>query len=596
MTRMKIRETDYHSAPVGMSSTAASSTALLILTQVASRALTFIGNQVVLRYSSPTLLGITVQLELVSVTILYFARESLRVALQRQPRAEVKSTDKKDAQPKEAADLQGAINTSYLAVLLGLILGAVSFGYYGSKAPIEVTKSPGFSTAYQYYIFATLAELLSEPFFIVIQQQGLFRARAAAETRAAIARCLTACAVAFYTHRTGQPPSVLPFAAGQLAYGLTLFVLYLVAAQRATEILNFSLTPSSIPSAAHTHILDLIPGSLLSLSLTLYAQSTFKLLLTQGDALLLSVLAPLASQGAFALVSNYGGLLARLVFQPVEESNRNTFGRLLSTNTSEGNTSAALGHLAVTLRVYSLASLPVLVLAPPLLPALTPLILAARWRNEETVALLQSYIYYLPLTALNGILDAFVTSVATPKQLHLQSLSMIFFTALYGLAAWWFLIKLELGPQGLVWAGMVAMLGRVGYGGWFVRGWISKISRTDQSLASSRKAKVAMSKFDAAATPKMLSVAIAVGVWAALRLFLADGQVESLKRVDQIGIVSLGAVILGLVMLMQERAFLLGLVQSVIPRRIREKLPAPVNALISTNNRKEGDHEEKKEL
>ena len=41
-----------------------------------------------------------------------------------------------------------------------------------------------------------------------------------------------------------------------------------------------------------------------------------------------------AASVAFALASNYGGLLARLIFQPVEESSRNTFGRLLASSTS----------------------------------------------------------------------------------------------------------------------------------------------------------------------------------------------------------------------------------------------------------------------
>ena len=485
-----------------------SGTALLIFTQIASRGLTFIGNQIVLRYSSPTLLGIAVQLELVSVTVLYFARESLRVALLRQPRTggvggdqngDVVNGDGAKAGKggsDESRRLQGAINMSYLAILLGLMLGACSFTYYGYAAAVEVTASPGFRTAYQCYILATLFELLAEPAFVVIQQKGLFRARASVETRAAIARCVTACCVAVYINRTGQPSSTLPFATGQLAYGLTLFVLYHLAAREAVKGMAVSLLPARL-AAPNTQnvsdtLLSIIPLPLLTLSLTFYAQSTFKLLLTQGDALLLSVIAPLASQGAFALASNYSGLLARLIFQPIEESSRNTFGQLLNatgsvstpanqgnnrslhSSASPANTRKALTHLSTTLHTYMLASLPLLTLAPPLLPLLTPILLSSAFRTPSTVVLLQTYIYTLPLMATNGVLDAFVSSVATPKQLHYQSLTMLLFTLVYGVSCWILLRIYNAGPAGLVWAGGIAMAGRCAAGAAWVWGWVAE--------------------------------------------------------------------------------------------------------------------------
>ncbi|KAH8981677.1 hypothetical protein EDB86DRAFT_2931631, partial [Lactarius hatsudake] len=42
--------------------------------------------------------------------------------------------------------------------------------------------------------------------------------------------------------------------------------------------------------------------------------------LTEGDKLLISRLSPLADQGGYAIASNYGSLVARVVFQPIEES------------------------------------------------------------------------------------------------------------------------------------------------------------------------------------------------------------------------------------------------------------------------------------
>ncbi len=63
----------------------------LVLLQVGTRALTFLVNQVVLRHISPEYLAIATQLDLYLITTLYFARESLRVALQRQTDSEVQA-------------------------------------------------------------------------------------------------------------------------------------------------------------------------------------------------------------------------------------------------------------------------------------------------------------------------------------------------------------------------------------------------------------------------------------------------------------------------------------------------------------------------
>src|SRR5271163_4619450 len=109
-------------------------TLYLVFIQVTSRALTFGGNQFLLRFLSPELLGIAVQLELWSVSVLYFSRESLRVALQKQPKAiaarldgrgsaEKGGAEKRDAEKRrdekvERLSAQIMINLSYVAIVI----------------------------------------------------------------------------------------------------------------------------------------------------------------------------------------------------------------------------------------------------------------------------------------------------------------------------------------------------------------------------------------------------------------------------------------------------------------------------------------------
>ena len=216
-------------------STPAGGTLYLIIIQVASRGLTFIGNQVLLRYTSPTLLGIAVQLELVSVTILYFARESLRVALQRQPPVASTSSDKSKEKQTLRTQSQAVVNLSYLAVGLGLLIAIISGSWYRRVADIQVLQSPQFTEAFYVYGAATLIEVCAEPFFVVIQQHALYKERAGAETSGAIARCICACATAYVSSRQGLSPSVLPFAVGQFAYSIISVRILLFSSVQASK-------------------------------------------------------------------------------------------------------------------------------------------------------------------------------------------------------------------------------------------------------------------------------------------------------------------------------------------------------------------------
>jgi hypothetical protein len=139
-------------------SQSAKGASFLILLQVASRALTFVVNQILLRFLSPELLGVSAQLELFSISALYFARESLRVALQR-----------------STQNTQSVVNLSYLAVFAGTPLAyLLALLWLRSDTP----NVPYFTEATILYCLATFLELLSEPAFAVVQQKMLYKVRA----------------------------------------------------------------------------------------------------------------------------------------------------------------------------------------------------------------------------------------------------------------------------------------------------------------------------------------------------------------------------------------------------------------------------------
>lgn len=245
------------------------------------------------------------------------------------------------------------------------------------------------------------------------------------------------------------------------------------------------------PSKTEQFWLSLFSRPLLNLTLSLTVQSSIKYVLTQGDSLLIASLASLQDQGAYALSSNYGGLIARMLFQPIEEASRNLFAKLCAPVTKAAaadpkakvdGVSRASTTLRDILKFYSLISLVAFSLGPTLAPLLLSLIAGSKWSATGAGDVLGTYCYYIPLLAINGVTEAFVAATADQKELYAQSFWMGGFFAAFAGSAYLFLTVLELGAKGLVWANCVNMGCRIVFNLGFVRGFFAKhgqVSRHD---------------------------------------------------------------------------------------------------------------------
>lgn len=257
-------------------------------------------------------------------------------------------------------------------------------------------------------------------------------------------------------------------------------------------------------------MLSLFSRPLLTLGLSLSVQSSIKYVLTQGDSLLIATLASLQDQGAYALSSNYGGLIARMLFQPIEEASRNLFAKLcaspsapIAPGTISGNDKSnqdqpsppansgikqAHSTLVIILRLYTLISLPLLSFGPYLAPIFLSLIAGRQWTSTDAPAVLATYCYYIPFLAINGVSEAFVSAVATNTELYAQSVWMGAFFAAFAGGAWVFVRVLEWGAKGIVAANIVNMACRIVFNMAFVRrffkrnGEVSFPSRVNKSL------------------------------------------------------------------------------------------------------------------
>ncbi|KAK4096964.1 Rft-1-domain-containing protein [Parathielavia hyrcaniae] len=474
----------------GSSTRALWGASLLILLQVVSRAITFVANQVLLRFLTAQLLGVSTQLEVYYLSVIFFARESLRVAIQRQDSLDFSSPDQDHNGAKRDTSAQAAVNLGYLSITLGVPL-AFLFGwlYLSSLSANTLAAAPNLVLSLYIYALAAVVELLSEPAFVVMQTRLQFGTRATAESAATFLRCIITLGSAVWG--AGRDVGVLPFALGQLSYGVGLLAVYTWHGAGLANREGFSLLPRRITTSPASHkdgpplfALSYFYRPTLQLASSMMAQSVVKHVLTQGDTFLVSALSSPTAQGVYALANNYGGLLARLVFQPVEESSRSYFSRLLApsssnlatttTTMSKETTNQARTALQSLLKSYLLLSLVVTALGPAASTPLLALVAGPHWAGSGAADCLAAYTWYVPLLAINGVTEAFVASVASEGEVHTQSAWMGVFSIVFAGTGFVVLRLLGLGAIGLVVANGVNMACRIVWCAIFIKRFLAR--------------------------------------------------------------------------------------------------------------------------
>jgi len=209
-----------------------------------------------------------------------------------------------------------------------------------------------------------------------------------------------------------------------------------------------------------------------------------------------------------------GSLVARIVFQPIEEISRVYFSKTLAECTVEPEKSRvhdvlaeherlnnpqarltpsqdkALQAAASTLQTLLLfethLSLLFLTFLPPYLPTLLSHFLPSKYRTTSAPGILQTYAYYLPAMSLNGVLEACTYSIMSANDLKLASRFLFGFSLLFLFSSTVLVGPLGLGERGLVWANIINLTLRAAYAWWFITSWFAK--RGKRELVSARRA------------------------------------------------------------------------------------------------------------
>ncbi|KAF9409025.1 Oligosaccharide translocation protein rft1 [Podila epigama] len=513
------RDTSHPSADDNASailSSSAKGASYLVLLQFISRMLTFSLNQILLRFTSAETLGIaSVQLELLLNTILFLSREGVRCAAIRvgdDAAAEDDddnnnnnnnnlkgSNDKTKPTTTEAYRLQKLVNMVYAPIPVGALMTCLAVGYYlqqidhGSEA-----RFPGYRLSIYLYGLSALIELMAEPMFMVAQYKLWFKTRVSVEGTAVIVRCILTCALTIYGARFGAGSNtmgVLAFAIAQLSYAVLTLGGFLVAFWR---------------KSAEKHALD-------HHKRVASAKKDDDKSMDQDQNEYISMRALLP--GKLCRTNKHehtGSLVARILFQPMEEISRTLFSKLLSDIVPESETTVTktdgdhdtksspgqhrlsptqLSNLAVSqnllltmMKFHILLGGVFIAFGTHYTATLIDLVVGRRWSRETVApAVLSLYCYYVPIMGLNGITEAVVQAVASEQELKVLSYWMVAFSAIFCSAGAFLMGHLGLGAQGIVLANCVNLSMRILWSTWFLSRYYGRYlapSHANQSQAS----------------------------------------------------------------------------------------------------------------
>jgi oligosaccharide translocation protein RFT1 len=192
------------------------------------------------------------------------------------------------------------------------------------------------------------------------------------------------------------------------------------------------------------------------------------------------------SYGPILTHRHTGSLVARIVFQPIEESSRIFFSKSLSTLPSSEEEEkeklamkTAVQLLSTILLSFTHLLLLLVTFVPPYLSLATSLVLPPRYLQTSAPSILRTYRFYIPAMAYNGILEAFFASVCTPSDLQAQSRMMAAASVTLVVTAIGGSRLLGMGDTAMVWANTVSMAVRALYAWGFVRRYCAARGQPD---------------------------------------------------------------------------------------------------------------------
>lgn len=483
----------------------------LMLGQLSTKLITFVLNNLLVRLLSPRIFGITSFLEFICSTVLFFSREAIRVSTLRINNSS--DTTAKQRENNKDDSLQIAVNLAHVPLYIGIPLSIVLTTWQYKNINTYFIQLPFFNWSIALIWLSIVLELFTEPFFVVNQLLLNYYTRSKLESFAVTMGCIVNFMVVYAfdqdwfnnfsqqqnleTEREGI--AILAFAIGKFCHSLILLISYLydyymnyshknLFNLRLTKLKKQNYTTKELTTTSSLSTTTSTNYSYYYFDSTIfehfkkvYFQLCFKHLLTEGDKSIINSLCTVEEQGIYSLLSNYGSLVTRLLFAPIEESLRLFLARLLVNQKSQ-NLKLSIQVLANLTKFYLYLSLLIIVFGPINSSFLLQFLIGSKWSTTSVLHTIRVYCFYLPFLALNGILEAFFQSVATGDQILRHSYFMMAFSGVFLMSCWLLIEFFKLSIDGLIISNIINMILRIAFCGLFITKFYKKLHDNKSSF------------------------------------------------------------------------------------------------------------------